>query len=63
MKPVTEMGFDEIIGRTAYNGYCGASDGKSLISGAKLPLWSELKSEIQNAWIAAAFAVVGMRDK
>lgn len=61
MKSVTQMGFDEIIGRTAYNAYCTASDGKSLISGVKLPLWSELKSEIQNAWITAAFAVVGMR--
>lgn len=54
-------GFDEQIGEAAYKGYCSYSNNKSLISGAELPEWKDLKQEIKNAWIAAAFVVVGMR--
>lgn len=54
-------GFDEEIGETAYKAYCATTDNKSLVSGCELPAWAALKPEIKNAWIAAAFAVVGMR--
>lgn len=46
-------------GQIAYEGYCKASDGKSLISGAILPEWDELTPEIKGAWEAAAEAVYG----
>ena len=45
------------LGRIAYEAYCASSDGKSLISGAKLPLWDEQSPEIKAAWDAAAQAV------
>jgi hypothetical protein len=53
-------GFDEEIGETAYKAYCAHTGNKSLISGCELPTWDALKQEIKNAWIDAAFAVVGM---
>lgn len=42
--------------RKAYEAYCDYTGGKSLVTGDKLPMWSELKSEIRNAWHAAAKA-------
>ena len=45
-------------GQIAYEAYCASSGNKSLISGAELPEWKELKREIQAAWICAALAVV-----
>jgi len=47
------------MGQVAYEGYCGASGGKSLISGAPLPGWDALKEEIKLAWEASAMAVLG----
>jgi hypothetical protein len=46
------------LGRVAYDGYCCASDGKSLISGGSLPAWPEVKAPVQNAWRAAAIAIL-----
>jgi hypothetical protein len=45
-------------GQIAYEGYCVTAGNKSLISGAELPLWNELSKPIQNAWEAAARAVL-----
>ena len=50
------------LGEEAYKGYCKSSDNKSLISGAVLPEWNELKVEIQTAWIEAAKAVLAYRQ-
>lgn len=44
-------------GKIAYEAYCKTTDNKSLISGAELPLWEQLKPEIQNAWTQAGLAV------
>ena len=44
-------------GEIAYEAYYSKTDGKSLISGARLPLWRDLRSDIQDAWRAAALAV------
>lgn len=41
-------------GRAAYEAYVIASDGKSLISGAPLPAWYDLRPDIREAWRAAA---------
>lgn len=48
----------EWFGKQAYEGYCKSSGGVSLISGAKLPTWEELKPEIKNAWHDAAKAAI-----
>jgi hypothetical protein len=45
------------LGMIAYDAYCAATGGVSLISGDKLPTFPNLKGEIQNAWVAAAKAV------
>lgn len=45
------------IGQIAYEAYCNKTNWKSLISGAPLPAYSQLKPEIQEAWTAAAEAV------
>lgn len=45
------------FGKVAYDAYCESTGGVSLISGAKLPGWDELKTEIKTAWEAAANAV------
>lgn len=45
------------LGEVAYAGYCAASDGKSLVSGAELPSWENLPEEIRTAWRASADAV------
>jgi hypothetical protein len=42
----------------AYEGYCESTDGKSLISGEKLPAFDLLRDEIREAWEAAAQAVI-----
>jgi len=44
-------------GKIAYEAYCKATGGKSLISGDELPAWEALKPEIQNAWTQAGLAV------
>ncbi len=48
---------DEDRAKVAYQGYCSATGGKSLISGDKLPEFEVLKPEIRAAWVAAANAV------
>lgn len=48
------------LGKVAYEAYCQNSGGVSLVSGAKLPVWEELKPEIRSAWDAAAQAVAGV---
>lgn len=48
---------DTTQGQRAYEGYCKHTDWKSLITGAFLPPWSELRKEIQDAWEAAALAI------
>lgn len=45
------------LGKVAYEAYCESSGGKSLVSGATLPTWEDLKPEIRAAWDAAAQAV------
>jgi len=45
------------LGKLAYDAYCKSSGGVSLISGAKLPEWCDLKPEIKTAWEAAAESV------
>ena len=45
------------LGRIAYAAYVADAGGKSLVSGATLPEWEELKAPIRSAWIAAARAV------
>lgn len=45
-------------GQVAYEGYYEQSGMKSLVSGADLPTWENLKPEIQLAWEAAGKAVL-----
>lgn len=45
------------LGQTAYEAYCGATNWKSLVSGADLPQWDATRVEIQEAWEHAGAAV------
>lgn len=45
-------------GQTAYEAYCSHTNWKSLVSGADLPRWPEVKPEIKTAWEKAALAVI-----
>jgi hypothetical protein len=45
------------LGEVAYQGYCDASDGKSLFNGDTLPAWGKQAPAIQAAWDSAANAV------
>ena len=45
-------------GRIAYEAYRAHTDGRSLVSGAILPTWSDLDPSIQSAWNVAADAVL-----
>jgi hypothetical protein len=45
------------LGRRAYEGYCRATGGVSLVSGAKLPEFHELSAPIRDAWCVAAIDV------
>lgn len=47
--------------KIAYDAYCAATGGVSLISGDKLPEFEKLKDEIKAAWAAAALAVSNAR--
>jgi hypothetical protein len=53
---VTQL--DPRYGQTAYEAYRAEAGGVSLVTGAPLPDWEELKPEIQQAWVAAAAAAV-----
>jgi hypothetical protein len=46
------------LGQVAYEAYCGSANGLSLVSGEPLPSWARVKPEIQQAWRAAAQAVL-----
>lgn len=46
------------LGQIAYEAYMRHSDGKSLISGQNLPMWHAQRQDVQDAWEAAAVAVV-----
>lgn len=57
--------FERVIyfGQVAYEAYCKQTDNESLVSGAELPKWDDLRIEIQDAWIAAADAVLGASER
>ncbi len=44
-------------GQIAYEAYYAFSGGKSLISGAPLPTWSEQAQAVRDAWEVAGYAV------
>ncbi len=46
------------IGQVAYEAYCQFTNGKSQVTGGPLPQWAELLKEMQQAWEAAARAVI-----
>ena len=46
------------FGQLAYEAYAAKANGVSLIDGAELPPWDALNGSIQEAWDAAAQAVV-----
>ncbi len=48
----------EQMGRIGYEGYCATTNNRSLVSGAPLPPWGGLPENIQNAWNAAAKAIL-----
>lgn len=48
------------FGQIAYEAYAAKANGISLISGAELPPWDVLNGSIQEAWSAAAQAVVNV---
>ena len=47
-------------GEAAYRGYFAKCEGKSLVSGAPLPLWNDQALEIREAWESAAEAVLAL---
>ena len=49
--------FAKTAGQYAYEFYCKETGGKSLVSGAHLPDWNNLKPAIRNAWEQAATGV------
>lgn len=49
-------------GQIAYDAYCKNSGGVSLVSGDGLPAWAALPPRIQEAWEAAADAVIAEVD-
>lgn len=48
------------FGQIAYEAYAEKAGGLSLISGATLPAWDDLNGSIQEAWTAAAQAIVNV---
>jgi hypothetical protein len=44
------------LAKIAYDAYCKATGGVSLISGAKLPEFQDLRQAIQDAWWEASAA-------
>lgn len=48
------------FGQLAYETYCAASGGRSLVSGDQLPSWDEqkrMRPKIADAWMAVGLAV------
>lgn len=57
---------EKTLGNIGYDAYCKFTDNKSLITGAPLPPFAELKTPIQEAWEKAGQAVaasVGHADR
>jgi hypothetical protein len=55
----------QTLGEIGYTAYCVSSGGKSLVSGADLPVFDKLSDAIKTAWEAAGQAVaasVGRAD-
>lgn len=52
------MPLDKTFGQTAYEAYCEKAGGKSLVSGAPLPVWEAQAPAIQEAWEAGAEAAI-----
>ena len=46
------------LGEIAYRGYCKSSGNKSLVSGADLPPFDQLKPEIQAAWVCSGVTLL-----
>jgi hypothetical protein len=44
------------LGQIAFEAYCKATSGRSLVSGDRLLTWDKLKPEIQHAWETAGQA-------
>ena len=42
------------LAQAAYEAYCDAAGGKSLVTGDNLPTWFDLPHSIRGAWRAAA---------
>jgi hypothetical protein len=65
--PIMGVKADSKLGKVAYDGYCVACGGKSLISGAPLPKFREQSDEIKAAWESAAAnvcaSIMGYRVK
>lgn len=57
-KKEQHMNNEKSLGQVAYEAYCEQSNWKSLASGADLPPFADTKPEIQQAWEAAAQAVL-----
>ena len=51
------------FGQIAYEGYFDSCGGKSLISGAPLPMWDAQSGEIKIAWDRAAIAVISAYER
>ena len=49
---------DMTLGQIAYEAYFKAAQGRSLVSGAALPAWTEQAEQIRQGWEAAAVAVL-----
>lgn len=45
------------LGQVAFEAYAKNTSGRSLVSGAQLPVWDQLKPDIRQAWEVAAAAV------
>lgn len=46
------------LGRRCYQAYRDAAEGRSLVTGAPLPEWSDMPDAIRAAWVAAATEAV-----
>lgn len=49
-----------LFGQRGYEAYSKAAGGRSLVSGDPLPGWDALPEAIQQAWVAAAAAIIDM---
>ncbi len=52
------MAAEKSPGQVAFEGYAEQAEGRSLVSGAELPVWEMLPRDIQDAWEAGASAVI-----